>query len=94
MIEPSTAAREGPAGYRWHHKLLAFAFSLFTLILGLTLVVLPWSDAWVQNYVVIHAPWLRGFWVNPYLRGAVSGLGVLNIFISFGEAFRMRRFSG
>jgi hypothetical protein len=94
MTEDQAVTNDDPSGYRWHHKLLALVFSLFTLILGMILVVFPWSDAWLQNYVVIHSPWLREYWLNPYLRGAVSGLGVLNIFISLGEAFRLRRFSG
>jgi hypothetical protein len=28
-----------------------------------------------------------------YVRGAISGLGVLNLYISLGEVFRLRRFS-
>jgi hypothetical protein len=29
-----------------------------------------------------------------YVRGAISGLGVVNLYISLGEVFRLRRFSG
>jgi hypothetical protein len=35
----------------------------------------------------------RNLWDNPYVRGAVSGLGIVNIYISFSELFRLRRFS-
>ena len=36
---------------------------------------------------------LRGVWLNGYFRGAVSGLGVLDLWIALGEVFRLRRFS-
>ena len=28
-----------------------------------------------------------------YVRGAISGIGVVNLYISLGEVFRLRRFS-
>jgi hypothetical protein len=31
-------------------------------------------------------------WDNMYLRGAVSGLGLANLYISFVELFRLERF--
>jgi hypothetical protein len=31
--------------------------------------------------------------MNPYFRGAVSGVGVINIYLSVLEAFRLRRFA-
>src|SRR5205085_2785100 len=33
------------------------------------------------------------YWENMYVRGAVSGLGVVNLYISFLEIFRLRRFA-
>jgi hypothetical protein len=30
-------------------------------------------------------------WVSPYFRGAISGLGVVNIYISLLEVVSMRR---
>jgi hypothetical protein len=38
-------------------------------------------------------PWLRDYWTSSYFRGAWSGLGVLNIYISIGELLRLRRSS-
>jgi hypothetical protein len=35
----------------------------------------------------------RSIWLSPYFRGAVSGLGLLNIIIALGEVFGLRRFS-
>jgi hypothetical protein len=48
------------------------------LEIGLLLVVLPWTAFWDRNYVFDTIPLLRSLTQNLYLRGAVSGLGVLN----------------
>jgi hypothetical protein len=45
---------------------------------GLLLVVLPWTTLWDRNYVFDALPLVRGLTHSPYLRGAVSGLGLLN----------------
>ena len=37
--------------------------------------------------------WAQSVWVSPYFRGAISGIGLVNIYISFVEVFRLRRFS-
>jgi hypothetical protein len=33
---------------------------------------------------------LRDLWTSTYFRGALSGLGLLNIYISLGEVSRLR----
>jgi len=41
--------------------------------------VLPWSSFWSHNYFVLHwpaaAPWL----LNDFVRGGVTGLGIINV---------------
>ena len=39
----------------------------------------------------LYRRWLTEVWDNPYFRGALSGLGLLNIYISFVEVFRLKR---
>jgi len=82
---------EQPA-YRWYHKVRALLFIVFCLELGLFLVVFPWSDLWDRNFFSTLAPQWRFYWDNAYLRGAVSGLGLVNVYISLIEIFRLRRF--
>jgi hypothetical protein len=79
--------------YRWYHKLSALLFIIFCLEIGVVLLVMPWSEYWDNNFFATWTPSARAFWESPYVRGAVSGLGIVNIFISFTELFRMRRFS-
>jgi hypothetical protein len=52
--------------------------------MGALLLYLPWSTFWEQNYFLNHFPWLMPFLLNPSLRGIVSGIGVLDIFVAFG----------
>jgi hypothetical protein len=56
---------------------LVYAACFFEV--GLLLVVLPWTTLWDRNYVFDVLPLVRGLTHSPYLRGAVSGLGVLNV---------------
>lgn len=58
---------------------------LWTLIcfeLGVLLILVPWSGFWDRNAFLAHYPGLIPFLLNPYTRGAVSGLGLLDIFVA------------
>jgi len=52
--------------------------------MGALLLYLPWSNFWEQNYFLIHFPMLVRFALHPSVRGLVSGLGVLDIFVALG----------
>jgi hypothetical protein len=80
--------------YRWHHKLSAAVLIALCIEIGLFLLVFPWTNYWEHNYFSSVLPEWRRFWMNPYWRGAVSGLGVANLFLALGEVFRLRRLSG
>jgi hypothetical protein len=101
----SNAGVESPPSrpYGWHHKLAAVLLAIFCFEMGLFLMIFPWVDAWNVNYFGYFAPasyreaslaelW-RGIWLSPYFRGAVSGLGVVNVYISLVQVFQLRRFS-
>ena len=53
--------------------------------IGLLLVVLPWSAFWEQNYFAGVWPALGAVASNNFVRGAVSGLGVVNLVAGFAE---------
>jgi hypothetical protein len=46
----------------------------------LLLIVLPWSGFWDRNYFGAAWPALRPVLANNFVRGAVTGLGVVNLF--------------
>ncbi len=43
------------------------------------LIVVPWSSFWERNYFLEILPVLRPVVTNSFVRGAVSGLGVVNL---------------
>ena len=60
--------------------LVAFFFEI-----GFVLIVIPWSAFWDRNYFVQLAPVLGDVITNNFFRGAVSGLGVINIVAGLAE---------
>ena len=57
----------------------------FFLEVGLLLIVLPWSSFWAHNYFGHMLPPLVPILQNNFVRGAVSGLGVINLIAGFFE---------
>lgn len=50
--------------------------------MGALLLYLPWSGLWDQNFFLLHFPSLIPVVLHPSFRGAVSGLGVLDIILA------------
>jgi len=72
------------------NRLLAVAFILFCFEIGLFLVFVPWSNLWEHNALLLYLP-VRGILLNNFVRGGVSGLGVIDLFLGFGELGRFWR---
>jgi hypothetical protein len=66
-----------------------YAILSLWLLLGLALILAPWSDYWETNYFLYQYPALALWLKNPFMRGAISGLGFMNVVMSL-EAFRHR----
>ena len=83
-----------PPGPGWFQRLSTVLFIIFCFELGLFLLIYPWTDSWGDNYFALAVPgsmqplWHR-FWQNAYTRGAVSGVGIVNLWIAVMELFRM-----
>ena len=82
-----------PPTYHWYQKVSAVVFITFCLEIGLYLLIVPWTESWDGNYFSDLLPRMKTYWDNLYVRGAVSGLGMVNLYISFVEIFRLRRFA-
>lgn len=57
-------------------------------LVGLVLIVAPWwpEGLWESNYFLAAHTTLRGWMLSAFTRGAVSGLGLVNIVLAFSEA--------
>jgi hypothetical protein len=60
-------------------------FVAFFLEIGLVLIVIPWSAFWDRNYFAQLLPPLQHVMTNNFVRGAVSGLGLLNVSVGLVE---------
>ncbi|HSF23876.1 MAG TPA: hypothetical protein VLE20_06585 [Blastocatellia bacterium] len=80
-------------------KLTIVFFILICFEIGVLLVILPWvpSPSWNENYLLvlaadkIHWPWLAVAMKSGYVRGAVTGLGLLNILLGVWEIVNFKR---
>jgi len=52
---------------------------------GFALLIVPWSSFWDRNYFAELLPALHAFITNNFVRGAVSGLGVINLLAGLAE---------
>jgi len=75
----------------WPRKLGVVLFMMVCFEVGLFLVIFPWMQYWRNNSIASLSPWLHAVWISPYFRGAISGLGILNVYISIAEVVRFRR---
>jgi hypothetical protein len=77
-------------------KITVIVYILICLVVGILLLVLPWTPYWNDNFFLdfirsrLHASWLTAALQSGYGRGAVSGLGALNILAGLRDAFKFR----
>ncbi len=64
---------------------------LLRLYIGIAVCVAPWWQLlWDQNPLFVHFPTLSIYAANGAVRGIISGLGLLNIWIAVQDAIRHR----
>ena len=63
--------------------------AVFFLEIGVLLIVVPWTSFWDQNVFIELNPWLKRIFNNHFVRGAVSGLGTINIGVAVLEIMEL-----
>jgi hypothetical protein len=74
----------------WLRRIDLFLRVIVRLYLGLLVVALPWTHLWDQNALFALVPRVAWLAANGAVRGIVSGLGILNIWIAVSDAIRYR----
>jgi len=64
-------------------------FTLFCIEIGVVLMILPWTPFWDNNFFFGLTPQWDNLWLSNYLRGGVSGVGLVNVWIGLGEVWRL-----
>ena len=75
----------------WLQRLSLFVLVLFCVYLGVLVMVLPWwTRVWDNNLYMQSHPALSRFLHHGAVRGIISGLGLLDIWIGISEAVHYR----
>jgi hypothetical protein len=70
------------------NELLTIGLSVTSsLLVGVLLVVVPWTSLWDSNYLLQPYPALRLLVLSPFARGTVTGVGLVNILVAVHEAY-------
>jgi hypothetical protein len=64
------------------NRVVRILMGLICLEAGVLLVFLPWSPYWDNNFFLQRFPELVPILLSPFLRGAVTGLGLLDVFLA------------
>lgn len=72
-------------------RLITILYIVFCFELGVFLFVLPWLSVWSKNFFVGHYPLVSTIALNYFVRGAVSGLGLADIWLAIYEMWRLRQ---
>ncbi len=79
----------------WLQRLSLVVLVSFCLYLGILVAVLPWwTRVWENNSVILNHPQLAEFLRNGAVRGVLSGVGLLDIWIGVSEAIHYRDYRG
>ena len=77
-------------------KITVIVYIVISFEIGILLLFLPWSPWWHDNFFLffitgkLHAPWVATVLTHKAVRGAVTGIGVLNILAGAYEIFKFR----
>ncbi len=75
----------------WLQRLSLFVLVLFCVYLGVLVMILPWwTRVWDHNLFIQSHPALAAVLHNGAVRGLISGLGLLDIWIGVSEAVHYR----
>ena len=79
----------------WLQRLSLIVLVLFCVYLGVLVMVLPWwPRIWDHNMFIQAHPMLASILDNGAVRGIISGLGLLDIWIGISEAVHYRDYRG
>ncbi len=56
-----------------------------SLLVGLVLIVTPWTPFWDTNWMLQPWPELRIVLLSGFVRGAISGLGLVNVLVALAD---------
>lgn len=74
----------------WMRRTKLVILVMACIYLGIILIILPWNEAWTQNGLIHRYPGLRDLAMSNFTRGAITGLGFVNVWLGVWEAVHYR----
>ena len=75
----------------WVRRVELYLYVIIRIYIGIIVLVLPWyAPLWADNQLLNHFPRVAAFLMYGAVRGIVSGLGLLNLWIAIVEAVHFR----
>ena len=68
---------------------LALFFALYCLEAGLFFTIVPWTRVWTMNPLLQQSLTIAAYANNPFVRGFISGFGVVHILIGVNDIIRI-----
>lgn len=86
--------KPAPPGHRrvpsWLRRVEFFLHVILRIYIGVIVLVLPWTPLWASNRLLNYFPRIATLLMYGAVRGVISGLGVLNLWIAVDEAVHYR----
>lgn len=75
----------------WLRRLELYLYVIIRIYIGVIVLVLPWyAPLWADNQLLNYFPRVGTFLMYGAVRGVISGLGLLNLWIAIAEAVNFR----
>ncbi|HVZ62004.1 MAG TPA: hypothetical protein VG892_14565 [Terriglobales bacterium] len=89
---PSGAASRRPVSQLtvWTNRLSLAILAIFYITVGVFLTVSPWTRIWTENSLLRSHPGLWALLRSQFTRGALSGLGLIDIWIGISATVHYR----
>jgi hypothetical protein len=91
-VGPLAQGRDGGPSRKalWLRRLTMALFVVVCVEVGIFLVVIPWTHIWTDNSLLIRNLTLRSLAMHNFVRGLVTGLGLINVWMGIWEAVHYR----
>jgi len=74
----------------WAQRLLLGTEAGISIWAGILVLLLPWTRLWTDNRLLYTWPALHFFITLSFVRGMISGIGLVDIWIGVADALRLR----
>ena len=89
MLVPGAGSPGGverPKVSPWGARIALVIEVMIWLELGMILIFVPWKRAWTDNSLILNYPQLREFLGMNFVRGVVTGIGLLDLWLGISRA--------